>query len=300
MCAVTLDVFVREFQLHNISYTDDPPVRNFVTTMKLLESRPGASPSSLALAAMCMAAGRGPQVQKAYFDGRLSLHAYDHIGIRALEDELHACKLSALGDGATQETKLGPSTSSYFRSRLLESIRELADDPIRVRDLMTATTASGVAAVLRKVRGYGKPFRSGHVALWISAWRRLEVDMKPEETIGPNPKHFLAWAKEFEQIGYDGFNFDQLLAAVQQLWGQQTADGGGFLLATPGGPVAVPMLPPPGVAMLQFTLSKAVQLVQFLGWCKPTRWRQPSGIALVRGRWPSSLALANRDQSANR
>eukprot|EP00959_Pyramimonas_sp_CCMP1952_P231518 4839149-Pyramimonas_sp.AAC.1 len=32
--AVTLDVFVRKFQLRNINFAHDPPVRNFVATMK--------------------------------------------------------------------------------------------------------------------------------------------------------------------------------------------------------------------------------------------------------------------------
>ena len=259
--AVTLDVFVREFQLHIINFMHDPPVRNFVTTMQLLERRPDATQSRLMLAAMCMATGRGHEVQQAYFDGRLGLHEISRSGIRDLEDDLMACKLAALGDFATTETKLWPSTSSYFCSRLLESIWELADDEARARDLAAASSASEAAAVLRKVRGYGQPFRSGHIALWLSAWRGLEVDMKPEETIGPNPKSFLAWAKELEALGYEGFNFEELLAAVRQLWERQAADGGGFQVAAAGGPVAVPMMPPPGVEMLQFTLCKAVQLI---------------------------------------
>ena len=213
------------------------------------------------------------EVQDAYLSKKLGLHPFTHEGIRLLEGDLRAAGLSRLGDWATQETKLGTSTSSYYLSRFLESIREFADDPTRAGRLLAAGGASAAHTVIKECRGYGSPFRAGHITLWLAAWKQLPVDLDASQVIGPNPKKFLLWAKEIEKVLGSGFTFDELLDAAQKLWVSQE----GFdILGAPACDCA-----PLSAVKLQFVLCKIVQVIEFLAECRPTRWRAPSNVKVL-------------------
>ena len=268
--------FLENARVHNVNFTDDPPVQAFVATVRFLRLLSGAKESAVFLFAIFMAAGRSVEVQH-WAKASLEFHEWVRVAgfDRPSLDRLRYIIVGKcrLGDGATTETLLDDSDYAY--SVLTSSLYQLCSES-QYDDFANVQDSYALFLKLDKIKGYGS-FRANHISLWVSVAFGLDIHV-PEgmekRILGPKLRLFRRW------IG-SRFTFSDLMEeCVRQLENEPVE----FLEKEPGGAiVAHPMRVLFTPTVLEFTVCKVVQGIRLLVELRVRgiRWRAVYGPQCV-------------------
>jgi len=159
-------VFLDLSRVHNVDYRHDPPVMSFMGTMAHLRDA-GLPLEATLCPGLAMALGRSLELH-AWVKSHASLlpRSFSHTAVYEIKELLRTTEPPVrLGDGSSTETRLGTSSSGYFRSRLTETIEEICDDAEHFTHMVEGAQHSGdLYVAMHAYRGLND-FRANHVAL---------------------------------------------------------------------------------------------------------------------------------------
>ena len=196
----SIESFLSIFRIHNVEYSDDPPLEQLMRISKLIRSIVGSSGATTLY--IIIALGRSTSfmqwVEEQLENKKSELSAWvqtakcTHASLDALRYIVVNKKSSfELGDGKTNETTRIKKNPHVNWNRLTTPVYDLIDAH-KEDSIINAENVKVLFDILVTIPDL-KEFRANHVSLWLSAAFQIPLGLKTEELesiLGPNPKRF--------------------------------------------------------------------------------------------------------------